>query len=121
MIRLQRFIQTMRAIQGALIVASSIQIIMGYSQVWGLFSRYIVSIYEHVKLLANQCWIILFLLFGFQCRFFSPLSMAPVVSLVGLGLFQRGFPLVSIAIVGFFILFLNIYILNVDPKNGISS
>ncbi|XP_062106032.1 nucleobase-ascorbate transporter 1 isoform X1 [Humulus lupulus] len=59
----ERFIQTMRAIQGALIVASSIQIIMGYSQVWGLFSR-----------------------------FFSPLGMAPVVGLVGLGLFQRGFP-----------------------------
>ncbi|XP_075498231.1 nucleobase-ascorbate transporter 1 isoform X1 [Primulina tabacum] len=58
-----RFIQTMRAIQGALIVASSIQIILGYSQVWGLFSR-----------------------------FFSPLGMAPVVGLVGLGLFQRGFP-----------------------------
>ncbi|KAL4620039.1 hypothetical protein ACB092_06G125400 [Castanea dentata] len=59
----ERFIQTMRAIQGALIVASSIQIILGYSQVWGLFSR-----------------------------FFSPLGMAPVVGLVGLGLFQRGFP-----------------------------
>lgn len=58
-----RFIQTMRAIQGALIVASSIQIILGYSQLWGLFSR-----------------------------FFSPLGMAPVVGLVGLGLFQRGFP-----------------------------
>ncbi|RVW23251.1 Nucleobase-ascorbate transporter 1 [Vitis vinifera] len=53
----------MRAIQGALIVAASIQIILGYSQVWGLFSR-----------------------------FFSPLGMAPVVGLVGLGLFQRGFP-----------------------------
>ncbi|EXC27253.1 Nucleobase-ascorbate transporter 1 [Morus notabilis] len=59
----ERFVQTMRAIQGALIVASSIQIILGYSQVWGLFSR-----------------------------FFSPLGMAPVVGLVGLGLFQRGFP-----------------------------
>ncbi|KAL7185858.1 hypothetical protein ACSBR2_027759 [Camellia fascicularis] len=58
-----RFIHTMRAIQGALIVAASIQIIMGYSQVWGLFSR-----------------------------FFSPLGMAPVVGLVGFGLFQRGFP-----------------------------
>ncbi|WRX09380.1 Nucleobase cation symporter 2 family - like 2 [Theobroma cacao] len=65
-IGLQRFIQTMRAIQGALIVASSIQIILGYSQVWGLFSR-----------------------------FFSPLGMAPVVALVGLGLFQRGFPLLG--------------------------
>ncbi|KAJ4975456.1 hypothetical protein NE237_000562 [Protea cynaroides] len=61
-----RFIQTMRAIQGALIVASSIQIILGYSQVWGLFSR-----------------------------FFSPLGMAPVVGLVGLGLFERGFPAVG--------------------------
>ncbi|CAN1843460.1 Nucleobase-ascorbate transporter 1 [Linum perenne] len=59
----ERFLHTMRAIQGALIVASSIQIILGYSQVWGLFSR-----------------------------FFSPLGMAPVVGLVGLGLFQRGFP-----------------------------
>ncbi|KAL9453717.1 nucleobase-ascorbate transporter 1 isoform X2 [Citrus sinensis] len=62
----ERFIQTMRAIQGALIVASSIQIILGYSQVWGLFSR-----------------------------FFSPLGIAPVVGLVGLGLFQRGFPLLG--------------------------
>ncbi|PNX99805.1 nucleobase-ascorbate transporter 1-like protein, partial [Trifolium pratense] len=59
----ERFIQSMKAIQGALIVASSIQIILGYSQVWGLFSR-----------------------------FFSPLGMAPVVGLVGLGLFERGFP-----------------------------
>ncbi|KAL6010242.1 N-terminal acetyltransferase [Asimina triloba] len=59
----KRFIQTMRAIQGALIVASSLQIILGYSQVWGLFSR-----------------------------FFSPLGIAPVIGLVGLGLFERGFP-----------------------------
>ncbi|KAG7010399.1 Nucleobase-ascorbate transporter 1, partial [Cucurbita argyrosperma subsp. argyrosperma] len=62
----ERFLHTMRAIQGALIVASSIQIILGYSQVWGLLSR-----------------------------FFSPLGMAPVVGLVGLGLFQRGFPVVG--------------------------
>ncbi|CAN0914393.1 Nucleobase-ascorbate transporter 1 [Linum grandiflorum] len=62
----ERFLHTMRAIQGALIVASSIQIILGYSQVWGLFSR-----------------------------FFSPLGMAPVVGLVGLGLFQHGFPAVG--------------------------
>lgn len=68
MIGLQRFIHTMRAIQGALIVASSIQIVLGYSQVWGLFSR-----------------------------FFSPLGMAPVVGLVGLGLIQRGFPTVGVA------------------------
>lgn len=40
----QRFVHTMRAIQGALIVAASIQIILGYSQVWGLFSRYDTAI-----------------------------------------------------------------------------
>ncbi|KAL4184980.1 hypothetical protein AMTRI_Chr10g228300 [Amborella trichopoda] len=62
----ERFIQTMRAIQGALIVASSLQIIIGYSQLWGIFSR-----------------------------FFSPLGMVPVVTLVGLGLFEQGFPAVG--------------------------
>ncbi|XP_010274460.1 PREDICTED: nucleobase-ascorbate transporter 2-like [Nelumbo nucifera] len=62
----ERFIQTMRAIQGALIVASSIQIVLGYSQLWGICSR-----------------------------FFSPLGMVPVISLVGFGLFDRGFPLVG--------------------------
>ncbi|OAY85144.1 Nucleobase-ascorbate transporter 2 [Ananas comosus] len=59
----ERFLQTMRAIQGALIVSSSIQIILGYSQLWGICSR-----------------------------FFSPLGMVPVVALVGFGLFERGFP-----------------------------
>nr|CAD1839530.1 unnamed protein product [Ananas comosus var. bracteatus] len=52
----ERFVRTMRAIQGALIVASSLQIMLGYSQFWGIFSR-----------------------------FFSPLGMAPVLGLVGLG------------------------------------
>uniref|UniRef100_A0A453KLQ3 Nucleobase-ascorbate transporter 2 n=1 Tax=Aegilops tauschii subsp. strangulata TaxID=200361 RepID=A0A453KLQ3_AEGTS len=61
-----RFLQTMRATQGALIVSSSIQIILGYSQLWAICSR-----------------------------FFSPLGMVPVVSLVGLGLFERGFPVVA--------------------------
>lgn len=62
----QRFIQTMRAIQGALIVSSSIQIILGYSQLWGICSR-----------------------------FFSPLGMVPVVALAGFGLFDKGFPVVG--------------------------
>ncbi|RWW56614.1 hypothetical protein BHE74_00036658 [Ensete ventricosum] len=62
----ERFLQTMKAIQGALIVSSSIQIILGYSQLWGICSR-----------------------------FFSPLGMVPVVSLVGFGLFDRGFPVVG--------------------------
>ncbi|CAA7410248.1 unnamed protein product [Spirodela intermedia] len=62
----ERFLQSMRAIQGALIVASGVQIIIGYSQLWAIFSRY-----------------------------FSPLAMAPVVALVGFGLFDRGFPVVG--------------------------
>ncbi|AQK66679.1 Superoxide dismutase [Fe] 3 chloroplastic [Zea mays] len=35
----QRFLETMKAIQGALIMSSSIQIILGYNQLWGIFSR----------------------------------------------------------------------------------
>ncbi|KAF8413729.1 hypothetical protein HHK36_001722 [Tetracentron sinense] len=61
-----RFLQTMRAIQGALIVSSSVQIILGYSQLWGICSR-----------------------------FFSPLGMVPVIALVGFGMFDRGFPMVG--------------------------
>ncbi|KAB1213021.1 Nucleobase-ascorbate transporter 2 [Morella rubra] len=61
-----RFLNTMRAVQGALIVASSIQIILGFSQMWAICSR-----------------------------FFSPLGMAPVIALVGFGLFDRGFPVVG--------------------------
>ncbi|KAF5472948.1 hypothetical protein F2P56_009603 [Juglans regia] len=62
----QRFLNTMRAVQGALIVASSIQIILGFSQMWAICSR-----------------------------FFSPLGMAPVIALVGFGMFDRGFPVVG--------------------------
>ncbi|KAF9610132.1 hypothetical protein IFM89_019997 [Coptis chinensis] len=62
----ERFLHTMRAIQGALLVASSIPMILGFSGVWGIFSR-----------------------------FFSPLGMAPVVGLLGLGLYNRGFPAVG--------------------------
>ncbi|OIV95244.1 hypothetical protein TanjilG_21634 [Lupinus angustifolius] len=56
-----RFLSTMRAVQGAMIVASSIQIILGFSQLWAICSR-----------------------------FFSPLGMVPVIALVGFGLFDRG-------------------------------
>ncbi|KAJ9686524.1 hypothetical protein PVL29_015430 [Vitis rotundifolia] len=91
----ERFIHTMRAIQGALIVAASIQIILGYSQVWGLFSR-----------------------------FFSPLGMAPVVGLVGLGLFQRGFPALGNCVeIGIPMLLLVIgvsqYLKHVRPLRGV--
>ena len=52
----------MRAVQGALIVASCIQIILGFSQIWAICSR-----------------------------FFSRLGMVPVIALVGFELFDRGF------------------------------
>ncbi|XXG56853.1 hypothetical protein AAC387_Pa03g4163 [Persea americana] len=59
----QRFLQTMRGIQGALIAASSFQIIIGFSGLW----RNVV-------------------------RYMSPLSAVPIITLAGLGLYARGFP-----------------------------
>lgn len=58
-----RFLHTMRAIQGALIGSSSIQIVLGFSGLWGILIRFI-----------------------------SPLSAVPLVALVGLGLYELGFP-----------------------------
>ncbi|XP_061373876.1 nucleobase-ascorbate transporter 4 [Gastrolobium bilobum] len=59
----QRFKQSVRAIQGALIVASFVQIIIGFFGFWRIFARYL-----------------------------SPLSAVPLVTLTGLGLFVLGFP-----------------------------
>ncbi|KAL6995581.1 N-terminal acetyltransferase [Sarracenia purpurea var. burkii] len=59
----ERFRRTMRAIQGSLIVSSIINIFIGYSKAWGKLTR-----------------------------LFSPVVIVPVVCLVGLGLFGRGFP-----------------------------
>ncbi|KAF8409998.1 hypothetical protein HHK36_002518 [Tetracentron sinense] len=60
---LQRFVHTMRSIQGALIVSSFFNIVIGYSKAWGNYTR-----------------------------FCSPVVIVPVVCVVGLGLFERGFP-----------------------------
>lgn len=62
----ERFEHTMRAIQGSLIVSSFINIILGYGQAWGNLTR-----------------------------FFSPVVITPLVCVVGLGLFGRGFPQVG--------------------------
>ncbi|XP_059279259.1 nucleobase-ascorbate transporter 3 [Lycium ferocissimum] len=62
----QRFEHTMRAIQGSLIVSSFINIILGYGQAWGNLTR-----------------------------FFSPVVITPLVCVLGLGLFGRGFPQVG--------------------------
>ncbi|XP_073147705.1 nucleobase-ascorbate transporter 3 [Henckelia pumila] len=61
-----RFTHTIRAIQGALIVSSFVNIILGYSNAWGKLTRY-----------------------------FSPVIIVPAVCVVGLGLFARGFPLLA--------------------------
>ncbi|KAG0476565.1 hypothetical protein HPP92_013406 [Vanilla planifolia] len=58
----ERFVHTMRAVQGALIFASSFQIIVGFCGLWRI-----------------------------AIRFLSPLAATPVVVLTGLGLFNIGF------------------------------
>lgn len=58
-----RFKKIMRATQGAFIVASTLQIVLGFSGLW----RNVV-------------------------RFLTPLSAVPLVSLVGFGLYEFGFP-----------------------------
>ncbi|XP_038878783.1 nucleobase-ascorbate transporter 6 [Benincasa hispida] len=60
---IDKFKKIMRAIQGALIVASTLQIVLGFSGLWRNVAR-----------------------------FLSPLSAVPLVSLVGFGLFELGFP-----------------------------
>ncbi|KAG8372699.1 hypothetical protein BUALT_Bualt12G0093900 [Buddleja alternifolia] len=62
----QRFVETMREIQGVLIVTSCFQMIIGFIGLW----RNIV-------------------------RHFRPLSMAPLISFTGLGLYHLGFPLIG--------------------------
>ncbi|KAJ9677661.1 hypothetical protein PVL29_022573 [Vitis rotundifolia] len=60
---IQKFKKTMRAIQGAMIVASTLQIVLGFSGLWRNVTR-----------------------------FLSPLSAVPLVSLAGFGLYELGFP-----------------------------
>lgn len=59
----QRFLHTMRAIQGSLIISSFVNILLGFGRAWGEFTK-----------------------------FLTPLIVVPYVCLVGLGLFGRGFP-----------------------------
>ncbi|KAL1190109.1 Nucleobase-ascorbate transporter 3 [Cardamine amara subsp. amara] len=62
----QRFRHTIRTVQGSLIISSFVNIILGYGQAWGNL-----------------------------IRIFSPIIVVPVVSLVSLGVFVRGFPLLA--------------------------
>ncbi|PWA79630.1 xanthine/uracil permease family protein [Artemisia annua] len=58
-----KFKKTMRAIQGAMIIASTLQIVLGFSGLWRNIAR-----------------------------FLSPLSAVPLVALAGFGLYEFGFP-----------------------------
>ncbi|CAA2956600.1 nucleobase-ascorbate transporter 6 [Olea europaea subsp. europaea] len=60
---ISRFKKIMRATQGALIVASTIQIVLGFSGLWRNITR-----------------------------FLTPLSAVPLVALAGFGLYEFGFP-----------------------------
>ncbi|XP_078443385.1 nucleobase-ascorbate transporter 6-like [Wolffia australiana] len=62
----EKFEKIIRGTQGALIVASTFQIIIGFSGLWRLVAR-----------------------------FLTPLSAAPLVTLVGIGLYELGFPAVA--------------------------
>ncbi|XP_052185549.1 nucleobase-ascorbate transporter 7-like [Diospyros lotus] len=62
----EKFKRIMRGIQGALIVASALQIILGFSGLWRNVAR-----------------------------FLSPLSAVPLVALTGFGLYEFGFPLLA--------------------------
>ncbi|CAO2819682.1 unnamed protein product [Amaranthus hypochondriacus] len=62
----QNFEKTMAGIQGALLVTSVVQVILGFSGIWRLF-----------------------------VRFLSPLSMVPLITFTGIGLFSLGFPMLA--------------------------
>ncbi|OMO57345.1 Xanthine/uracil/vitamin C permease [Corchorus capsularis] len=62
----EKFERIMRGIQGALIIASTIQIILGFSGLWRNVAR-----------------------------FLSPLSAVPLVALSGFGLYELGFPVLA--------------------------
>ncbi|KAL3695409.1 hypothetical protein R1sor_009485 [Riccia sorocarpa] len=62
----ERFKHTMREIQGALIAGSSLQIILGFSGIWGILTRWL-----------------------------SPVAIAPLVVMTALGLYPWGFPQVG--------------------------
>ncbi|XP_024990249.1 nucleobase-ascorbate transporter 6-like [Cynara cardunculus var. scolymus] len=62
----EKFERIMRGTQGALIVASTLQIVLGFSGLWRNITR-----------------------------FMSPLSAVPLVTLAGFGLYEFGFPLVA--------------------------
>ncbi|VFQ66754.1 unnamed protein product [Cuscuta campestris] len=62
----EKFERIMRSIQGSLMVASTLQIVLGFSGMWRIVTRLL-----------------------------SPISVVPLVALSGFGLYELGFPLVA--------------------------
>lgn len=88
----ERFTYTIRTVQGSLIVSSFVNIFLGYSRVWGNL-----------------------------VRLFSPIVIVPVVCLVGLGAFMRGFPLLADCVqIGLpmliFLVLMQQYLKKIHPK-----
>ncbi|XP_033133261.1 nucleobase-ascorbate transporter 4 isoform X2 [Brassica rapa] len=88
-----RFEETMRAIQGALIIASISHMVMGFFGLWRILVRSGRGHRAHVVIyLCNKESQNPNLLFFLCYRFLTPLSAAPLVILTGVGLVVLAFP-----------------------------
>jgi solute carrier family 23 (nucleobase transporter), member 1 len=81
----------MRGTQGALMIASTIQMILGFSGLWCNVIRLVWFVFL-ARSLIEKLSISQILFFR---RLLSPLSAVPLISLVGFGLYELGFPGVS--------------------------
>jgi nucleobase transporter 1/2 len=89
----------MRGTQGAFIIASTIQIILGFSGLWRNVVRWASSccsvsagLTAVAGCIISVCGLTIPQNFH---RFLSPLSAAPLIALAGFGLYELGFPGVS--------------------------
>ncbi|KAH7658278.1 Xanthine/uracil/vitamin C permease protein [Dioscorea alata] len=82
----EKFKRIMRGTQGALIVASTLQIIIGFSGLWCNVTRFVVV------LIYFQIGSLMLVFYSMFSRYLSPLSAAPLVALAGFGLYEFGFP-----------------------------
>ncbi|KAH7550424.1 hypothetical protein JRO89_XS13G0189400 [Xanthoceras sorbifolium] len=86
----EKFKRIMRAIQGSLIVASTLQIVLGFSGLWRNVTRFVLGTLNWVTCQVMEILVILHVIWKYW--FLSPLSAVPLVSLVGFGLYEFGFP-----------------------------
>lgn len=101
----QKFRRIMRGTQGAFIVASTLQIILGFSGLWRNVTRLVSTSGLHqfsMKESLVMAFINCSFSYSYSCsylfsfRFLSPLSAVPLVALAGFGLYELGFPAVSV-------------------------